>query len=385
VRERHGNTSPRFPRLAAITSAVANNLPDADLLYAGITGGKLGYLLQHRGHTHTLLGGIVLGLGTALAVIAFARRRNAIARADVLWLLGLGAVGPLVHVGMDAWNVYGVHPFWPFDNAWRYGDAVFIVEPFLWAVALPALVFTARSTAWRVVLGVVLVLGLAFPWVTGWFVPLALRIALILAALGMGLAVWRVRPSLRAVLGMIAFAAVAAVHLAASASARGYIARALAGASTVDVALTAMPANPFCHRAIVVQLTADGELVMRRAAVAVAPALLGLDRCPALPQATAPLTPVASSGDPHVRWEGEYRAPVARLRELYRDNCEVAAMLRFLRTPFFIERPDTITIGDLRYDHEESLGFAEVNVAPRPARCPAFVPPWVPPRSDLLH
>lgn len=387
VRERRGDASPRFPRLAAITSVIANNLPDADLLYAGITGGKLGYLLHHRGHTHTLLGGIVLGLATALVVIAFARRRKAIAGADSAWLLGLGAVGPLVHLGMDAWNIYGVHPFWPLYNGWIYGDAVFIVEPFLWAVALPAVVFMARSQVLRVVVGAALVVGLALPWITNWFIPPALRVALIVVAVGVGFSCWRARPLVRVVIGMAAFVAVAAVYFAAAAIARGHIARsaALPGATTIDVALTATPANPFCHRATVVQLTSNGEFVMRRAAVAVAPALLGLDRCLQLPlTATAPLTPVVASSDQHVRWEGEYRAPVARLRELYRDSCEFAAMMRFLRTPFFIERPDDITIGDLRYDQDESLGFAETNVRLRADRCPAFVPSWLPPRSDLL-
>jgi inner membrane protein len=44
---------------------------------------------------------------------------------------------------MDSLNVYGVHPLWPFDPNWYYGDLVFIVEPVFWigfGVPLAALV-----------------------------------------------------------------------------------------------------------------------------------------------------------------------------------------------------------------------------------------------------
>ncbi len=41
---------------------VAANAPDVDLLYTGITEAPLGYLLHHRGHSHTLPGLVALGL-----------------------------------------------------------------------------------------------------------------------------------------------------------------------------------------------------------------------------------------------------------------------------------------------------------------------------------
>src|SRR5262245_49296316 len=115
-RDRREGREPtaHFSRLALLTSALSNNVPDADLLYVGITGGKLGYLLHHRGHTHTIAVGVLLGALVAAAVIAWVRWRGpALDRTDRAWLLMLGAFGPVVHVGMDAWNVYGVHPFWP--------------------------------------------------------------------------------------------------------------------------------------------------------------------------------------------------------------------------------------------------------------------------------
>ena len=45
--------------LCVTLSAIGSNLPDSDLLYS-FFGGKLNYLLHHRGHTHTLIGAVVL-------------------------------------------------------------------------------------------------------------------------------------------------------------------------------------------------------------------------------------------------------------------------------------------------------------------------------------
>ena len=167
-RRRGAAPSARFGRLAYVASALANNVPDGDFVYSWITGGKLGYLLHHRGHTHTLLVAVALGLAVAAAVIAWGRRLRGGEGAgaeDARWLLGLGALGPVVHVTMDAWNVYGVHPFWPLHAGWFYGDAVFILEPFLWALGIPPILFAARSRVLRALLGLILAAGLALPWV----------------------------------------------------------------------------------------------------------------------------------------------------------------------------------------------------------------------------
>jgi len=37
-----------------------------------------------------------------------------------------------LHIAFDAFNNYGVHPFAPFEDRWFYGDAVFIIDPWLW-------------------------------------------------------------------------------------------------------------------------------------------------------------------------------------------------------------------------------------------------------------
>ena len=38
----------------------------------------------------------------------------------------------LSHVALDLLNNYGVRLLMPFSNRWFYGDAVFIIDPWLW-------------------------------------------------------------------------------------------------------------------------------------------------------------------------------------------------------------------------------------------------------------
>jgi inner membrane protein len=48
------------------------------------------------------------------------------------WLLVLSFVGVFTHVFLDYLNTYGVRLLSPISGRWFYGDAVFIVDPWLW-------------------------------------------------------------------------------------------------------------------------------------------------------------------------------------------------------------------------------------------------------------
>src|SRR5690606_18613423 len=138
-----------------LCAIVASNLPDLDMVYAGVTGGKLGYLLHHRGHTHTFVVAVLLALLLSAGCYTWFRRRQTPPR-RALGLLAFSTLGGVgLHIGMDYGNSYGVHPWWPFDNHWYYGDSVFIIEPWLFAaLAVPAL-FSVRT---RVMRGILLLL-----------------------------------------------------------------------------------------------------------------------------------------------------------------------------------------------------------------------------------
>lgn len=393
LRERREGARPsaRFVSHAAWVSALANNVPDGDMVLTPLTGGKLGYLLHHRGHTHTLPIGILLGLAVALVSLAWWKRRagSAAEGGDRRWLLLLGAVGPIVHLTMDGWNTYGVHPFWPIVDRWFYGDAVFIVEPLLWLAAVPFLFRDAVSRAGRVILGLIGALGLGLPWLVGSFVPLELRLVILAFGAGTATLAWRLPAERHAPASLLAFFVVPAMFLGTGVAARAVVARATAeafpGESTVDIASTAWPSNPLCWSAITVTTSSEGELVLRRASLALAPSILPLARCPSSrgDTITAPLTEVRASPRPDLRWEGEHRTPLARWRELG-ARCDVAAAMRFIRVPFLVEKAESLIVGDLRFDRDERLDFGELELPLEVGPCPKFVPPWEPPRVKEL-
>jgi len=67
---------------------------------------------------------------------------------------------------------YGVHPFWPANNDWFYGDAVFLVEPLLRVTATP-LLFTLQTKIAKGLVGMALAAGVVLSFATR-LVPVAL-------------------------------------------------------------------------------------------------------------------------------------------------------------------------------------------------------------------
>ena len=60
-------------------------------------------------------------------------------------LIGAALLG---HLLMDTANGYGTHLFYPFSARWIYGDAVFVLEPWLWVILGATLALNA-SRFWR--------------------------------------------------------------------------------------------------------------------------------------------------------------------------------------------------------------------------------------------
>ena len=363
---------------------VGSNLPDTDLLYSLGDENKLSYLLEHRGHTHTVIGALV---GSALMLVACALwerwKRIELSGRDWLWLTGLAMLAPLLHVAMDALNTYGVHPWWPIDNRWYYGDAVFIVEPLFWASAA-SLVFLLRSYVARGLVALCLLAAVYLAVTTG--IVKSGSIALYCALALVMLAVGRyARPGVALSAGV---GAAVVISIGFAIAQRQALERVDADGSsrfpewiTLDRVMTPLPMNPLCWEVILLQ-TQGERYALRRALTSVVPSL----DCPRLGagRITAPLQQVAMPDTPHLRWRGELVGSRERLRALAAASCEVAALLRFARAPWYQESGARILIGDLRYDRERELGFAELDLASSP-RCPSYVPPWVAPRDDLLR
>jgi len=368
--------------------AIGSNVPDLDFIQSRITGNKLEYLLHHRGHTHTIIGALIVAALLYLACEAWCRwRRHSLSRTDRVQIAGIASLSTLLHIAMDATNSYGVHPFWPFDNRWYYGDAVFIVEPLFWAACAP-LVFTVRSMTAKVLISLTLIAGIVLSFTTG-MVPVLMSTVLVILTLAM-LTVGRLASKQAAlVTGLLVWFAINASFAQASAIARRKVqtiaAQRFPQARLLDTVLTPMPANPICWQVLLVQMKGD-EWYVRRASLSIRPELLAADACPSRGNAantTAPFSAIPAPNTATITWHGEIGMSRARLIEWVERDCQVAELMRFARAPWLTQRDGVWILGDARFDNEPGLSFAEIELG-SDAPCMARVPPWVPPRRDLL-
>jgi inner membrane protein len=369
---------------------VGGNLPDFDLIYTGLIGGTLGYLLHHRGHTHTLLGGLVLAALLYVVALAWLRwRRIPSTTIDRYWLAFIAMLAPLLHLAMDTTNEYGVHPYWPFNNEWIYGDAIFIVEPLFWAAAAP-LVFLLRSRIAKGLMIAVLVIASALAFGSG-LVPRPMAVGLTLLTAGLLVVGWRASARTAALAGLGTTLGIICMFMVASNLASRQITTLVAAqypnAIVMDQVLAPLPANPVCWKIIVVQVQGD-QYSLREAMLSLVPNVLPATQCARFAlgasSTTAMLTPIAAPDNAVLMWGGELTMSRADLRTLVQSNCEAAAFTRFARALWIMREGSGWLIGDLRYDREPGLGFAELALPDELSQCPRNVPPWMPPRSDVL-
>jgi inner membrane protein len=382
-------------RMLLIVGCLASNFPDLDLVLTPLLDPPLGYLLHHRGHTHTLLAGIgemFLLLALVWLLWPAARRllhSSATARRGALLAAGAGL---LLHLGMDSLNVYGVHPFWPFDPNWYYGDLVFIVEPVFWiGFGVPLAALVRRPGLRRLWLAVIALVPLGATLLG--FMQWGSMAGLL--ALGLLLA-WiqrsadehhgesrseRGRKALAA--GLAASLAFVGLQALALQQARAIVAaevkRIDAGERLLDTALSAYPANPLCWSFVTVARTGTdgGGLVhLRRGMLSIAPGLSPVSHCPARIAG-----PALEDAPPQIAWQAEDHAPVAALRSLAAQDCRVDAWLRFARAPSLADGVAT----DVRWGEPGSRNFSTMRLDAAGQPCPDPVPNWGYPRADLLN
>jgi inner membrane protein len=379
-RRRKGPLEPGFRAAAYWVSALGNSLPDADFVYTGITSGKLGYLLHHRGHTHTLAFVPVAALLLLAGVFVWERRRDVrLGGRAWRWLGLLAFLGPLLHLALDATNNYGVHPFWPLDNRWFYGDGVFIIEPYLLAFAISGLYFSTEGIWARVILWLIGGVLLAAVWLTDYVPPIA---GAIFTAVFAWLLVFsrRASPLVRVSVAIGAWFGVTAVFFVCSQVGRAQVVAERGSERVLDVVMTPVPATPLCWSALSVELEGSTYRTVR-AKVAPFPLLVDRQDCPdgLFDERTAPRMPLEEGPNPAVGLNDAFVADVTELRALAEAECHARAFLTFARAPYWTDA----VIGDLRYDREPALGFAELPRSAKP--CPRFLPPWEAPRADVLR
>ncbi|MGE4107319.1 MAG: metal-dependent hydrolase [Bacteriovoracia bacterium] len=365
-----------------LASIIGNNLPDIDFVIPWMLGGgKLNYLLHHRGHTHTFLVAIAMMAITTWILVRFFKT----ARADWKWVAGAALLGGCLHILADAMNNYGVHPFFPFYNGWIYGDAVFIVEPLLIFTMAPLAFFRARTHVARAVwiLIVVLVLGLA------WFGPFTPAVVAGFATIFLALQIFAQHRTDALKVALITVTATLANFFFASTVAKRNVTATLlsqvSAAEILQLSATPLPANPLCWSMLVASRE-GADYVTRLGTLSLAPTLMPVSRCinwRFTGARTAPSVTPALHADGQ-QWLAEYSRPVDEFRRLYEENCYFAAGNRYFRVPFWIPDRAGYRVGDLRYDREAGEGFTEFSIPAQPESCPRAVPPWNPPLQELV-
>jgi inner membrane protein len=326
----------RTTPLATATLVVAANAPDIDIVAA--VQGSYASLALRRGLTHGPIALLLLPALIAAAVVTYdrvwRRRRQADAQpVRPLPILLLALIGVLTHPLLDWMNTYGIRLLMPFSDRWFYGDALFIIDPWVWLIlATPLAAVYSRTRrgriAWMLLGGAATVLVMAAPQV-----PLGARV-LWLAGIGALLAAvarWRLMERLpgagtaRLALAVTGLYLLLMVGLDRAARAETLRAARAAGYDVERVMVAPAPANPLASDIVV---ATPGEYRLGR---------------------------YDWTRRPHVRWDaapiplGDRSAPVLATLQLR----EVRDFLRWSRFPF-VEVVETgrghrVRFGDARY------------------------------------
>jgi inner membrane protein len=374
-------------RMLVLSCWAASNFPDLDLVLAPLLPRPLGYLLHHRGHTHTLLFALPQALLLAALIWLLwpsARRllahsRNA--RKGLALAIGLGL---LCHLAMDYLNSYGLHPFYPFDRHWLYGDMIFILEPMFWVAAgVPLAMMIKRRPVRYGLLGL---LGAALLWCAdAGFLHWSSLVLLGLAGLAVGLFSGRARPEARRGLLAGLAACLAFVAIQGAGSARGFhtleaeLLRRDPSGELVDASMTAYPANPLCWNFVAIERNQAAAIYrLRRGVLSLAPALLDVAHCPAGLAGSVQ----REAASPGMALLSDDSVDLARFRRLEQENCYFRAWLRFARAPLLAGS----TASDIRFGTAQAPNFTTIELAQFAGHgCPAHVPQWDFPRADLLR
>lgn len=385
-------------------SIFAANFPDLDILMSLIDPGPLGYLLHHRGHTHTFLYLIPqLFLLYVLSIFAFGIQFTSVR------LAGLGAIGinMSLHLFLDFQNSYGVHPFAPFNNHWFYNDNLFIIEPLLWFTMLPMILTPIpnfksplsliegwgqirRTVLW--LFTVTFFLGILFLAFKAHYFTSVIAVMLVAVFLVYMIVFHFKSSTTKAWVSLISALLVMQIFSLARNKAYDAIAteyqQSSFGSSKIqgqdfeifDIILSPMPSQPFCWKFITV--SSDKSKVYALQSGVYQLFRTGPFVCPEAVYSQAKTSMVMHQHKPVVI-EGTY---TSRLKVLVEDlgspdlNCKRDQWLQFVRAPF---REQKDIYKDLRFERETN--FTKIDLKDEKVRCVKFQVPWIPPRHDLIQ
>lgn len=168
----------RTTGLAMPALIIGANLPDVDAAcFFWLEGTE--HLAFRRGITHgppalVLLPLILAGLLWGWDRWQTKRGKRPEGRLPVRfgWLYAMAFVGCLSHPFFDWLNVYGIRLLEPFSSQWFYGDTLFIIDPWLWAMLIASIWVSRRrekagAAKWARPARVGILVGLSYIGVNG--------------------------------------------------------------------------------------------------------------------------------------------------------------------------------------------------------------------------
>ena len=162
----------RRTRFGAATLMISANIPDLDVL---VFATNTPWIEFRRGWTHGILAQIVLPVALTAAVSLFdrigrARGADGDRPFHAGWTLLLAFVGVYSHVFLDFLNNYGVRLATPFSWRWFYGDAIFIVDPWMWMMMAAGIWLTGSQGQPRPARVALMAMScyIAVMWMSGW-------------------------------------------------------------------------------------------------------------------------------------------------------------------------------------------------------------------------
>jgi len=133
----------RLTGRATAALVIASNLPDIDSFISPLWGEPS--IEAHRGFTHGVGGMVVLPFFTVAMILLWERLRPGKIAVRFWPLLLVAFIGGVFHSAWDWLTSYGTRLLEPFSNQWFYGDAWFIVDPWIWIALIVGLELSWRA------------------------------------------------------------------------------------------------------------------------------------------------------------------------------------------------------------------------------------------------